>query len=415
MKNICLYFQVHQPFRYRQYRFFDIGNSDYYYDDYSNETILKKIALNCYLPSNKILLDLINKHKGKFRIAFSISGVAIEQFSLYAPEVLESFQELAETGCVEFLGETYFHSLAALADKQEFKKQVDAHSNKIKELFDQRPKVFRNTELIYSNEIGAMVSEMGFNTIITEGANHILGWKSPGLLYTNTLNPSLKVLLRNFQLSDDIAFRYSDQCWGKLPLSAKKYVARINQKCRKDEIVNLFMDYETFGEHLDKTTGIFNFLKSFPSAVFTNSTFNFVTPSEAVKNHQPVAFIDVPHPISWADKEKDLSAWLGNELQNEAFSKLYELSEKIDQCKDEKLLKDWHYLQTSDHFYYMCTKRYSDGDVHTYFNPYETPYDAFLNYMNVLNDFTLRLENSFAPKQTINSTKKRKEFELVVV
>lgn len=415
MKTICLYFQVHQPFRFRQFRFFDIGNNDYYYDDYTNETILRKIALNCYLPSNKILLDLINKHKGRFRIAFSISGVAIEQFSLYAPEVIQSFQELAKTGCVEFLAETYFHSLAALADKGEFKKQVEAHSNKIEELFGQRPKVFRNTELIYSNEIGAMVSEMGFNAILTEGANQVLDWRSPGFLYANTINPCLKVMLRNFQLSDDIAFRFSDKGSGKLPLSAKDYVRQINRKSQNDEIVNLFMDYETFGEHLNKATGIFKFLKSFPSAVFTNSSFNFMTPSEAIKNHQPVAWFNVPDPISWADKDKNLSAWLGNELQDEAFGKLYELSEKIGQCTDENLLKDWHYLQTSDHFYYMCTKSFSDGDVHAYFNPYETPYDAFLNYMNVLSDFTLRLEKSIAPKQKIISIRKKKELEYEAV
>jgi alpha-amylase len=415
MKTICLYFQVHQPLRLRSFRFFDIGNSDYYYDDHANETILRKIAMNCYLPSNKIILDLINKYKGRFRIAFSISGVAIEQFSLYAPEVIKSFQELAKTGCVEFLAETYFHSLAVLADKGEFKKQVQAHSNKIEELFGQKPKVFRNTELIYSDEIGAMVSEMGFNGILTEGANHVLDWKSPGYLYLNAINPRLKVLLRNFQLSDDIAFRFSDKGWGKLPLTAKKYVAQINRKSQNDEIVNLFMDYETFGEHLNKDTGIFNFLKSFPSAAFENSSFNFMTPSEAIENHKPVARLNVPHPISWADKEKDLSAWLGNELQNEAYSKLYELSGKITRCKDHNLVKDWHYLQTSDHFYYMCTKFFSDGDVHAYFNPYESPYDAFLNYMNVLNDFTLRLENSIAPKQKITSIRKKKELEYEAV
>ncbi|NQU55549.1 MAG: polysaccharide deacetylase family protein [Bacteroidetes bacterium] len=415
MKTICLYFQVHQPLRLRQYRFFDIGNSDYYYDDYTNETILRKVAENCYLPANKMMLDLIKKHKGKFRVAFSISGVAIDQFRLYAPEVIQSFQELAKTGCVEFLAETYFHSLAALKDKSEFKRQVESHANQIERLFGQRPKTFRNTELIYSDEIGAMVSEMGFKTILTEGASHILKWKSLGHLYVNAINPRLKVMTRNFQLSDDIAFRFSDKGWSEWPLSAKKYVSWINCNNTKDELVNLFMNYEIFGEHQKKETGIFKFLQSFPSAVFNNSQFNFMTPSDVAENYQPVAILNAPQPISWVDQERNLTAWLGNELQNEAFSKLYELSGKINLCSNKDLLKDWQYLQVSDHFYYMCTKFFSDGDVHSYFNPYETPYDAFLNYMNVLNDFTLRLEKSVAPKQKIISIRKKKELEYEVV
>lgn len=409
MKSICLYFQVHQPLRLRSFRFFDIGNSDYYYDDHANETILRKVAGNCYLPSNKIMLDLIKKHKGKFRVAFSISGAAIDQFELYAPEVIQSFQELAETGCVEFLAETYFHSLAALRDKDEFRKQVGMHAEKIEKLFGQKPKTFRNTELIYSDEIGAIVSEMGFKTILAEGTSQILKWKSPGYLYVNAINPRLKILLRNFQLSDDIAFRFSDKYWKEWPLTAKKYVSWINNK--KDELVNLFMDYETFGEHQKKETGIFKFLKSFPSALLKDSQINFMTPSEIAENYQPVAILNAPQPISWADEERDLTAWLGNELQNEAYSKLYELSEKVNQCTDGDLLKDWQYLQISDHFYYMCTKFFSDGDVHAYFNPYETPYDAFINYMNVLNDFTIRLNNAVAPKQKIISIRKKEELK----
>jgi len=410
MKTICLQFQIHQPLRLRSFRFFDIGNSNYYYDDYANETILKRVAENCYLPANKIILKLIKKHKEKLKVSFSISGVAIDQFRLYAPEVIQSFQELAKTGCVEFLAETYSHSLAVLKNKKEFKKQVKSHANQIKELFGKRPKVFRNTELIYSDEIGATVSEMGFKAILTEGARHILGRKSPGHLYVNAINSSLKVLLRNYQLSDDITFRFSDKNWKEWPLTAKKYFARIKQiSDDSDELVNLFMDYETFGEHQSKETGILQFLQLFPLSILNNSQFNFLTPFEIVENYQPVSFINVPQPISWADAERDLSAWLGNELQNEAFVKLYELSDKIKRCTNVDLLRDWQYLQISDHFYYMSTKFLSDGKVHSYFNPYETPYDAFINYMNVLNDFTIRLNESVAPKQKIISIEKSKK------
>jgi len=400
MKTICLQFQVHQPLRLRSFRFFDIGNSDYYYDDHANETILKKVAANCYLPANKIILGLIKKYKGKFKVSFSISGVAIDQFRLYSPEVIRSFQELAKTGCVEFLAETYSHSLAVLKNKSEFKKQVETHTNKINSLFGQKPKVFRNTELIYSDEIGATVSKMGFNGILTEGASHILGWKSSGHLYVNAINPRLKVLLRNFQLSDDIAFRFSDKNWKEWPLTAKKYISRIKQiSNNNDELVNLFMDYETFGEHQSRATGILQFLQLFLLSVLNNSQFNFLTPSEIVENYQPVSYINVPQPISWADAERDLSAWLGNELQIEAYNKLYGLSKKIENCTDQDLLTDWEYLQVSDHFYYMSTKFFTDGAVHSYFSPYETPYDAFINYMNVLNDFTIRLNKSIMTKQ----------------
>lgn len=416
MKSICLYFQVHQPLRLRSFRFFDIGNSDYYYDDHANETILKRVAEDCYLPANKIIYDLIKKHKGQFRIAFSISGVALDQFRLYAPEVIRSFQKLANTGCVEFLAETYSHSISSVINKKEFKKQVKAHTYQIERLFGQKPKVFRNTELIYSDEIGAIVSEMGFTGILTEGSKHILKWKSPGYLYNNAINPRLKVLLRNYQLSDDIAFRFTDKGWGEDPLTAKTYITRINRNTNNDELVNIFMDYETFGEHKKKETGIFDFLESLPSAVFSNTHSNFLTPSEILEKYQPVSTLNVPHPISWADQERDLSAWLGNELQKEAFNKLYELSEKISKCTDLRFFKDWQYLQTSDHFYYMCTKHFPDGEVHAWFNPYDTPYDAFLNYMNVLNDFGLRLDKSLKPNQKhpLFSKKRKLEYEVVL-
>ena len=400
MRTICFYFQIHQPFRFRRYRFFDIGNDHYYYDDYTNESILRKVSYKSYLPANKLLLELIKKHNGKFKVAFSISGLALDQFSLYAPEVIDSFKELAATGHVEFLAETYSHSLVALKDNEEFKKQVVQHVNTINELFGQVPKMFRNTELIYSDKMGEMVADMGFKGMLTEGAKHVLGWKSPNYLYCNAINPRLKILLKNFVLSDDIAFRYGNQGWSEWPLTTEKYVSWLNKINKKDEVINLFMDYETFGEHQSKETGIFNFLKALPETIFKKSKFTFSTPSEVAEKLQPVSAIHAPNPISWADEERDLTAWLGNEMQQEAFNKLYSLLPKINKCQDDKLLTDWKYLQTSDHFYYMCTKYFSDGDVHAYFNPYETPYEAFINYMNVLSDFTMRI-NAAVPENTI--------------
>ena len=392
MKTICLYFQLHQPFRYRRYRFFDIGNDSYYYDDYANESILRKIANNCYLPANKILLDEIKRHQGKFKVAFSISGIALEQFELYAPEVLRSFKDLHDTGCVEFLSETYAHSLVALKSKEHFKEQIEQHDNIIEKHFGQRPEVFRNTELIYSDEIGSMIHDFGFKAILTEGAKHVLGWKSPNFMYTNAISPRLKVLMRNFKLSDDISFRFSNSSWIEYPLTAKKFVDWINKMDANEELVNIFMDYESIGEHQKQTTGIFDFIKNLPAEVLKNKNLSFSTPTEVVNTLQPVSAVHVPNPISWADEERDLSAWLGNELQEEAFNKLYGLYDRVMKCNNTELLKDWQYLQTSDHFYYMCTKFFSDGEVHKYFNPYDSPYEAFINYMNVLSDFTLRLD-----------------------
>ncbi len=391
MRTICFYFQVHQPFRFKRYRFFDIGNDHYYYDDFSNESILQKVARKCYLPANELMLDLVKKHKGKFKIAYSISGIALEQFRLYAPEVLESFKRLAETGQVEFLSETYAHSLSSLKGQREFETQVNAHRELIKEHFGQEPSVFRNTELIYSDEIGAMVANMGFKAMLTEGAKHVLGWKSPNFLYCNAINPKLKLLLKNFKLSDDIAFRFSNKGWPEYPLTAEKFVSWLNQIPEKEEVVNLFMDYETFGEHQWEETGIFEFMRSLPDVVFRDSPFSFSTPSEVVKKLQVVSVASVPNPISWADEERDLTAWLGNELQNEAFDKLYTLEEKVYNSGDEAIKQDFAFLQVSDHFYYMSTKFFSDGEVHSYFNPYDTPYDAFINYMNVLSDFEIRV------------------------
>jgi alpha-amylase len=312
--------------------------------------------------------------------------------------VIESFRRLAETGCVEFLSETNTHSLSALKSRDEFTKQVNEHREKVMRLFGVKPTTFRNTELIYSDEIGAMVADMGFNTMLTEGAKHILGWKSPNYMYANAINPKLKLLLKNFQLSDDIAFRFSQQSWEGWPLTTEKFVGWLNQIDEKEEVVNLFMDYETFGEHQWPETGIFDFMRALPEKVMSMSNFTFNTPSELSEHMQPVSAIHVPYPISWADEERDLTAWLGNELQDEAFDKLYEQEERVKLCDDPQIQKDWEYLQTSDHFYYMCTKWFSDGDVHKYFNPYGTPYEAFINYMNVLSDFIIRVDECVAHK-----------------
>ena len=405
-RTLCLYFQVHQPIRLRKYHFFDIGKYSDYYDDFANRSFTKKIAERCYLPANRVLLELIKKYGKNFKVAFSITGLAIEQFRKYAPEVIDSFKALAGTGCVEFLAETYSHSLACLVDETEFKHQVKRHADLMKELFGMKPVTFRNTELVYSDEIGEMVAKMGYTTMLTEGARHILGWKSPNYLYTNSINPKLKLLLKNFRLSDDIAFRFSDKQWDQWPLTAEKYVSWLD--AADGEIVNLFMDYETFGEHQNAETGIFDFLAALPGQVFSASDFEFLTPKEAAAKHQPVAPLHVPYPISWADEERDLTAWLGNELQNEAFEELYKVRDKVNALKDESLTHDYNCLQASDHFYYMCTKLFADGDIHRYFTPYDTPYEAFINYMNVLSDFILRVEREYKEKKSKTNKETKK-------
>ena len=341
MKTVCLYFQVHQPWRLKKYRFFNMGKDHNYLDDLMNRSIMQKVARQCYLPMNALLLKLIRENKGKFRCSFSITGIAIEQFRAFAPEVLDSFKELAATGCVEFLAETYSHSLASLASKEDFTEQVKLHTNLIKKEFGVKPTAFRNTELIYSDEIGAMVAGMGFRTMLAEGAKHVLGWKSPNYVYANAIDQKLRLLLRNYKLSDDIAFRFSNKSWDQWPLTADKYV----QWLASDE-----------------------------------------TPGEVI------------NVMSWADEERDVTAWLGNELQNEAFSKLYAQKEKVAALKNPDFDYVWSFMQTSDHFYYMATKWLSDGDVHSYFNPYDSAYDAFINYMNVLSDFIIELDKAVAAK-----------------
>ena len=390
-KSICLYFQVHQPTRLRLYRFFDIGKDSHYYDDFANRTILRRVAQKCYLPANELILDLIQKNKGKFKVAYSISGSALDQFQRFAPEVIDSFKALAATGRVEFLAETYYHSLASLASESEFRHQVLKHAAKIEELFGVKPVTFRNTELIYSNGIGEMVYDMGYKTMLTEGARHIMGWQSPNYVYTGETQPKLKLLLRNYTLSDDIAFRFAQN-----KVTAEQYVGWMKENAKEGDVVNLFMDYETFGEHQSAETGIFDFLRALPAAVLADGTFGFVTPAEAVKKYKPVSDIAVEDAISWADEERDVTAWLGNELQGEAFKKVYAMTEKLSIVNDPELWEDFGHLQESDHFYYMCTKFFSDGEVHKYFNPYDTPYEAFINYMNVISDFQIRLDEKRA-------------------
>jgi alpha-amylase len=417
MRHICFYFQVHQPYRLKRYRFFDIGVEHRYFDTFENRVHMERIARNCYLPVNKILLDLIKKNKDKFKVSFSITGSALEQFAEYAPEVLESFKKLGKTGNVEFLAETYSHSLVSMRSKEEFKTQVAAHVEKIKELFDYSPKVFRNTELIYDNQIGESVAEMGFEAMLTEGAKHILGWKSPNVLYYNVLRPELKLLLKNYKLSDDIAFRFSNRSWDQWPLTSEKFAQWIDGQDKDSEVINLFMNYETFGEHQKEDTQIFEFLKALPEAIHKYTDFKFATPTEITEHHQPAAPMNVEYPISWADAERDITAWLGNEMQREAFEKLYALSAKIKFIKNPKLLNDWKYLQASDHFYYMSTKILSDAAVHDYFNPYRSPYEAFINFMNVLSDFTIQVNKEYfelIPENPNDISNKISEYEKVL-
>jgi alpha-amylase len=352
-----------------------------------------------------MILQLINEFGKVFKVSYSISGTALDQFAQYVPEVIDSFRQLAATGCVEFISETEYHSLASLANEQEFIRQVEIHSQRIEKLFGHKPQTFRNSELIYSDSIGETIGNLGFHTMLTEGAKHVLGWKSPNYIYCNNLNPKLRVLLRNFNLSDDLSFRFSEQRWSEWPLTAEKFVGWLNATDPHEEVVNLFMDYETIGEHQWKETGIFDFFYHLPSTLFTKSNFTFATPEELYQRLQPMAAINVPYAISWADEERDLTAWKGNELQAEALSKLYSLSDSISKCKDPVILRDWGYLQSSNHFYYMSTKWFSAGEVHKHFNPYSSPYDAFINYMNAISDFAIRVEDSLA-SFSIGSKKK---------
>ncbi|MGE5293680.1 MAG: glycoside hydrolase family 57 protein [Solirubrobacterales bacterium] len=396
MPSVCFYFQVHQPTRLRHYTVFD--NDDRYFDEGRNAAICKKVANKCYLPANRMLLKLIQQHQGRFRIAYSLTGVLLEQLERYSPEVLSTFHALAKTGCVEFLGETYHHSLSFLYSRQEFVEQVRKHTELIQGLFDQTPRVFRNTELIYNNELGLLIEAMGcFDAVITEGADHILGYRSPNFVYQPKGCRQIKMLLKNYSLSDDIAFRFSNRFWAEWPLTAEKFSQWVNAVNGCGQTVNLFMDYETLGEHQWEDTGIFDFMRHLPSEILKHPDNNFKTPSEVVASYDPLGVVDVPHVISWADTERDLSAWLGNPMQSNALHELYRLEKKVKRSNDPKLLDDWRKLQTSDHFYYMCTKYFADGDVHKYFNPYDSPYDSYINFMNVLDHLQRRCASSAAP------------------
>ena len=398
MASVCFYFQVHQPYRLRNYTIFDTDSN--YFDDAKNAHVCRKVAHKCYLPANRLMLDLIKKHNGRFRISYSITGCLLEQLQLYAPEVLRSFQELAATGCVEFLAETYYHSLSSLYSQDEFTEQIKAQRRIIQKLFGQEPKIFRNTELIYNNDLAAAIEKIGgFKAILAEGADHILGYRSPNFVYSPANCNKLKLLLKNYRLSDDIAFRFSNRGWNQWPLTADKFANWINAVNGCGFVINLFMDYETFGEHQWEDTGIFDFLRHMPEKILQHPDNNFKTPSEIVDAYDAVDSIDVPHTISWADVERDLSAWLGNPMQENALSELYKLERKVKRTYDRNIIADWRKLQTSDHFYYMCTKYFADGDVHKYFNPYDSPYDSYINFMNVLDNLDYRCSKASSKKQ----------------
>jgi len=389
MASVCFYFQVHQPFRLRHFTVFD--KNDRYFDEYKNASICRKVANKCYLPANRLLLKIIRRFEGRFKIAYSITGVLLEQLLSYAPEVVSTFDALAQTGCVEFLAETYYHSLSFLYSPDEFAEQIEKHCETIESFFGQKPKVFRNTELIYNNDLARYIESMGrFDAIITEGADHILQGRSPNFVYRPKGCDRIKLLLKNYSLSDDIAFRFSNRQWSQWPLTADKFARWVHKVNGNGNVVNLFMDYETFGEHQWEDTGIFNFLKHLPEKILEHPDNDFKTPGEVAGTYDAAGTVDVPHIISWADTERDLSAWLGNPLQSGAIHELYRLERKVKDADDEKLISDWRKLQVSDHFYYMCTKYFADGDVHKYFNPYDSPYDCYINFMNVLDNLQSR-------------------------
>ncbi|MFW6013907.1 MAG: glycoside hydrolase family 57 protein [Nanoarchaeota archaeon] len=388
--SVCLYFQLHQPERLGQYHVFDINSSHEYFDKERNKELCEDIANKCYLPANKVLLKLIEETGRKFKVAFSISGVLLEQLELYAPEVIESFKELSKTGCVEFLAETYYHSLSYIYSREEFMEQLTLHEKKIEQLFGQKPKVFRNTELIMNNEMAAFIENRGYKGVLAEGADHLLGWRSPNFLYKTVCNQNMGLLLRNYKLSDDVAFRFSNKDWIEYPLNAEKYAAWINNINNNGEIVNIFMDYETFGEHHSVKSGIMEFIGSFPKYVIENGN-QFMTPSQIVESYSVRGEVDVHEFVSWADAERDISAWISNPMQNNCLQELYGIEKAVKESGDEQILKDWRFLTTSDHFYYMSTKWFSDGVIHGHFNPHGSPYEVFIVYMNVLNDLILRL------------------------
>ncbi len=389
MASVVFYFQVHQPFRLRRYSIFDRGAD--YFDERANQAICRKVAEKCYRPTNSLIAELIAAHQGRFKVSYSVTGMAVEQFRRYAPDVLDSFVRLGESGCVEFIAETYHHSLAFMYRRDEFMQQVAAHRQLMEDLFGQRPRVFRNTELTYNNDVAQTAEEMGFEAVLTEGADHVLGYRSPTFLYNPPNCTGLRLLLKHYRLSDDIAFRFGNRGWKEWPLTAEKFAAWVDRINGNGYVCNLFMDYETFGEHQWADTGIFEFLRALPEKVMAGGENDFLTVSEAVERYPSSGELDVPHMISWADIERDISAWLGNSMQANALYETYALTDEVLASGDPSLIEDWRRLQTSDHFYYMCTKYFADGDVHKYFNPYESPYDSYINYMNILDSIRSRL------------------------
>jgi len=402
MVSVCFYLHTHQPLRLKNFRIFDIGKEKNYFDEERNRMYLERIIKKSYLPTNQILLDLIHKTDGKFKVSFSITGVLLEQLENY-PKVLESFKKIVDTGCCDLVGETYYHSLASVFSLNEFKRQIKKQEKKLNEVFGIKPKTFRNTELVYQNEIGKFVEGLGYKGILAEGWDKVLEWRSPCFVYKGK-DSNICVLLKHYKLSDDIAFRFSERRWEGWPLTADKFSNWIDKHNGNGNIINLFMDYETFGEHQWKETGIFEFLKHFPLKILEKGN-DFVTTTESIKKFKPVAEIDFQNIVSWADTERDLSAWIGNRMQQTALSEIYRLEKEALKYGDRKLIDNWRKLQISDHFYYMCTKWFADGDVHKYFNPYKTPYDCFIIFMNALNDLKLRLE--YIKKIKTNNMSKR--------
>lgn len=395
MSAIVLYFHAHQPYRIKPYDLFSIGDDPVYFDKSNSDRldnikILNKVAQKCYLPANQVLLDLLHQHP-EFKVSFSISGVLLDQLQAYAPHVLDSFRQLVNTGRVELLNETHYHSLSFLYSKQEFQRQISIHRHTLQDLFGITPTSFRNTELIYNNDIAKSIEDLGFEVILAEGVDRFLGWRSPNFVYRPVGTNKIKLLLKNYKLSDDIAFRFSNRDWSGWPLTAEKYAHWISSINGNGQVVNIFMDYETLGEHQWADTGIFDFLKNLPGELKKHPHNSFMTIAEAAQAFPPSDEIDMPELTSWADTERDLSAWLSNPMQHQAMETLYNLETAVMQSKDTNLIHRWRLLTTSDHFYYMCTKWFSDGDVHKYFSPNETPYEAFNNFMNVLHDLRQRV------------------------
>lgn len=397
-RGITLYLHVHQPLRVRKYSVFDTAeHHDYFsehdYSDRDNAKILRKVADKSYRPMNALLEKLLATHP-EFKVSLSITGTFIEQAEKWAPDVIESFQRLVKTGRVEILSETYYHSLAFFYSLDEFERQVNMHRDKIRELFGVETSVFRNTELAYNNSLAKWADGYGFKGILAEGWDPVLEWRSPNYTYKPVGTENIALLLKNYRLSDDLAFRFSNKAWEQWPLTADTYSEWTNASINDSPLINLFMDYETFGEHQWKDTGIFEFFEHFVAKWLSNPDNTFYTTSEAIDTHKSAGEIDMPHTVTWADTERDLTAWLGNSMQREALRHLYALEDDILRSKDDELIADWRRLQTSDHVYYMCTKWFTDGDVHAYFSPYDSPYDAFLYFMNALRDVRYRLMQS---------------------